>query len=205
MCSFLFVLRNPAPRPAVIKRGHDRAFRLIDARTLITASFVCIVYASSLRCKVRANILYVTTKPIHFPSIRREIRARRDRPQSAELVACSFAFPAFPRKVRTERRERERASMLNSPRLSSSVADTHVVPSNLIFFPLPFLFSPALRLPEPYKSDTTDGRRQSALHVRYERARAQGLGHICKFLSPPFLYLKLIKLILFLFNQEIIE
>lgn len=55
----------------------------------------------------------------------------------------------------------------------------HVAPSNLIF-PSTFLF-PAFRLSEPYKSDTADGRRQSALYVRYERARTQGLGDLRKF------------------------
>lgn len=55
----------------------------------------------------------------------------------------------------------------------------HVASLNLIF-PI-FLFT-AFWLPKPYKSDTTYGRWQSALHVRYERARTQGLGDLCKFL-----------------------
>lgn len=140
---------------------------------------------ASARCKVHANTLYVTTKPIYFPRANSQRNTRgdvidRDAGEPFRLRLVLYNFPKNP-CPRIE---------LSYPPAPSRVS-SHVSCRKIQFSSPSFA---ALRLPESHKGDPANGGRQSALHVRHERSLAQGLGDLCKYPHvcssfPPFVAL----------------
>lgn len=177
---FLFISRNCDTTATMIKRA-----RSLDSRRHARARLSQLhSYAPCTRRRrgVRSTQIFPTWRQSQFIShapIRREIRARRDRLR--RLRRARNAIFRFSRRVRignaTAYWTRLRALCTTPATIFSS--PMHVAPPNLIFSST-FLF-PAFRLPKSYKSDTADGRWQSTLHVRYERARTQRLGDLRKF------------------------
>lgn len=130
------------------------------------------------RWGVRSTQIFPTWRQSQFISRRFVAKYALDVIDRDGIATRSFAFSAFPK---SPKRERQSGTAYWSLVVVRTLDDYFLV-AEFNFLLSVFFFSPALRLPEPYKSDTTDGRWKSALHVRHERARAQGLGDLCKFL-----------------------